>query len=446
MIYDLVSNTYITTLPLSNVEYQNGIYKAYQMTGDIPVTTDTLALGIRNATIPGKHALYILRNDECVWGGIIWSREYQAKARSLKITALTFEAYLYSRLWRRTKVYSGVSQYAIARQILAFCFDDFNSYDSSGGGVSDWTGVVSPDPALGGPTSTTTPNRYVRAMTTAANVGITVPAAPLTVNEYDASFLRQETDLFMGYNMKTIGDVLYEFATEEANAATVEPLVPEVSFEYRINCVWDPSTQTFSRQFLFGYRKFGRPNDGSVNDSTNYVVFDYPGSISDYSTNETIEGAATRAWETGAGSGVEKIVQPVYDHQRLEVEGWPLLEQVEADGRIYDPRTLTYRARSFLTERRAPIPSFSVTVEGNEYPQFKLPVGNPARWDVGDWIRLRIDDPYFHDSTTGSQIRVYDARVVRYKVKVSGDPDHALESITMEYDDFHQYHAPTVGP
>jgi hypothetical protein len=440
MIFDAVTDTYVNTLPLSNVEYENGIYKAFTMSGDIPVNTDTLLMGLRSSTTPGRYAIYVLRNDECVWGGIIWSREYQAKNRSLKITALTFEAYLYSRIWRRTKSYSGASQYAVARQILAYCFDDFSSY-GTGAGFSDWTGVVNRDPfftAPGGPVSTTTPNRYVHALTTASNVGITVPAAPVGVTESDSIYSREESDLFMGYNMKTIGDVLYTFATQEANAVTVAPLIPEVSFEYRINCVWHPVTQTFTREFLFGYRKFGRPQA----DGVRYTVFDYPGAITDYSTNETVEGAGTRVWEMGAGSGVEKIGQPIYDSHRIDVEGWPLLEQVESDGAIYDPNTLTYRARAFLKERRAPISTFSATVAGNEYPQFKLPVGNLARWDVGDWVRLRIDDPYFYDLSTGSQVRVYDARVVRYKVKVSGDPDHAIETVTMEYDDFHQYHAP----
>jgi hypothetical protein len=51
--------------------------------------------------MPGKTGLYILRNNECVWGGIIWSREYDIDAKSLSVSGLEFTSYLHHRkVWK----------------------------------------------------------------------------------------------------------------------------------------------------------------------------------------------------------------------------------------------------------------------------------------------------------------------------------------------------------
>jgi hypothetical protein len=71
------------------------------MTGDIPVSPDTYNLNLYENTIPGKTALYIVRNNQCVWGGIIWSRSYDIKNRILNISGNEFPSYLYHRVaWK----------------------------------------------------------------------------------------------------------------------------------------------------------------------------------------------------------------------------------------------------------------------------------------------------------------------------------------------------------
>jgi hypothetical protein len=50
-------------------------------------------IDIKNATTPGRTALYALCNDLVVWGGPIWTRTYNASARTLQITGQTWESW-----------------------------------------------------------------------------------------------------------------------------------------------------------------------------------------------------------------------------------------------------------------------------------------------------------------------------------------------------------------
>lgn len=51
--------------------------------------------------MPGKTALYVVRNNECVWGGLIWSRSYSVQSRQLSVSASEFTSYLHHRLiWK----------------------------------------------------------------------------------------------------------------------------------------------------------------------------------------------------------------------------------------------------------------------------------------------------------------------------------------------------------
>lgn len=100
-VCDLVTNEVLTEIPFFNVSYGRAIREAGQFTGDIPVTDDTYNLSLYTNTIPGKTALYVVRNNICVWGGIIWSRDYDIKNRILSVNANEFTSYLYHRVaWK----------------------------------------------------------------------------------------------------------------------------------------------------------------------------------------------------------------------------------------------------------------------------------------------------------------------------------------------------------
>ena len=98
---DILSNQVLSEIDLKGVSYERAIKGAGSFSGRIPVYDGNAALNLYETTMPGKTALYIVRNDICVWGGIIWSRSYTAKSKELSINGSEWTSYLYHRnIWK----------------------------------------------------------------------------------------------------------------------------------------------------------------------------------------------------------------------------------------------------------------------------------------------------------------------------------------------------------
>ena len=119
---DILSNQVLNEIDLKGVSYERAIKGAGSFSGKIPVYDGNAALNLYETTMPGKTALYVVRNDVCVWGGIIWSRSYTAKSRELTINGSEWTSYLYHRnIWKTYShdfeatvvVSSGVAQVTI---------------------------------------------------------------------------------------------------------------------------------------------------------------------------------------------------------------------------------------------------------------------------------------------------------------------------------------------
>jgi hypothetical protein len=83
------------------VNYELSLVNAGQFSGTVPVDSESRKYDLYNSTMPGKTGLYILRNGICVWGGIIWSRQYNLESRTLSVDASEFTSYLYHRtIWK----------------------------------------------------------------------------------------------------------------------------------------------------------------------------------------------------------------------------------------------------------------------------------------------------------------------------------------------------------
>jgi hypothetical protein len=100
-VADFLTNEVIAELPIKGVSYERAIKAAGSFSGSIPVITKTNAYNLYENTMPGKTALYVVRNNECVWGGLIWSRSYSVLNRELSINASEFTSYLHHRyIWK----------------------------------------------------------------------------------------------------------------------------------------------------------------------------------------------------------------------------------------------------------------------------------------------------------------------------------------------------------
>jgi hypothetical protein len=105
-VADLMTNEILAEIPFRSVSYSRSLTEAGSFQGDIAVTDATYNLSLYENTMPAKTALYITRkvgNEDalCVWGGIIWGRNYSLVDKILSITALEFTSYLSHRVvWK----------------------------------------------------------------------------------------------------------------------------------------------------------------------------------------------------------------------------------------------------------------------------------------------------------------------------------------------------------
>jgi len=98
---DLLSNTVLAEIPFRGVSFERSIKAAGSFSGNINVIPGTASMDLYDSTMPGKTALYIIRDQECVWGGIIWNRSYNVVERDLSVSASEFTSYFHHRnIWK----------------------------------------------------------------------------------------------------------------------------------------------------------------------------------------------------------------------------------------------------------------------------------------------------------------------------------------------------------
>jgi hypothetical protein len=115
---DLLSNSVISEVPFKNVSYERVNRRAGSFSGTIPFVEATKGLDLYEATMPGRTGIYVMRNNVCVWGGIIWSRSYNVQSQELAVDGAEFTSYFYHRnIWQTLQYGSefvGISSYSVS--------------------------------------------------------------------------------------------------------------------------------------------------------------------------------------------------------------------------------------------------------------------------------------------------------------------------------------------
>jgi len=146
---DLLTNNVIAEIPFTGVSYSRALSKAGSFSGDIPMIDATSSFNLYETTMPGKTALYVLRNGVCVWGGIIWSRSYSPANKTLTIDGQEFISYLYHRAVWQTLYYGSEGVYCSKYQAGSGTATVFTDVEH-GFAIGDRVRVASLNPAING--------------------------------------------------------------------------------------------------------------------------------------------------------------------------------------------------------------------------------------------------------------------------------------------------------
>jgi hypothetical protein len=439
----------------------------------------------------GNRAIYVMRNEKVVWGGILWTRDYSSGSPTMGITALSFDGYAYYRLLRRSIVFKSAAKtnvytiwYAVLKQMLT----DFTWTGTNNGLVAATVGEGQSITKY-----TTGPKKgKIKKITYTPWTGITrgkanaearlyeeawphnspkieLPPPGLKLYDYPlATSTRKEvkTDKeFRGYDMSVVGQQLEEWADTNTILTSVG-----WRFEYRVVCWFDTSTQLFRQRYVFGDMRYAAGKGPDTNEPTpdlilsrllgkntqatakgadNALIFDFPGHISSWSLSESNDGCATRVIATDSGDQAAKHTEYASEKSLLNVpakdgkQGWPLYDHVESwDVTTNIVSTLQTRAKRVLdllhVAQAAQINDLaavnSVTQRSSERSTtlsvtlYTTPDRPFPDFEVGDWATFAIEDPFY-----GGKMYLV-RRIIGYSVTVVPEQENDYSHETIELD------------
>jgi len=354
---DIFNDEAISELPMRDVQFNWQINKPGELSGTIAAPELPNIRDYFTATVPGRTAIYVLRDGQPVWGGIIWKRTFGSDSREVKIEADTWDSYMYHRIldedWMflrdvseqtpPEKRHEGVEQIEIFRYLWRYMADTAN------GDIK----VI-----LGDQTSTVMRGAY-----------------------------------FSKWDFKTYGEHLEAFAKKVDG------------FEWCSVIGVSADRSTIQRRIDFAYPKFGRVYADSG------LVWEYPGWTLRYAWIGDSDKAATVAFVTGGGDGDLKAYYQRTNDQAF-ADNWPRLDQVWNHSTVWDQGILKSHAGKYLEAYFPPISSIELEV----HPRVPVEVGD---FFLGDEVRLVIDDDLFYLANIQEQDML--ARIKGITVKPNDD-------------------------
>jgi hypothetical protein len=118
---DLVTGTALAELPLGPCDFERRINTYGQLNATLPIADPAVAkLNPISATEPARTAIYVIRDGDPVWGGIIWFRAYDSQSQALTLRAAEHCSYWWRRRIRAALSYTGVDQLAIFQGLINY--------------------------------------------------------------------------------------------------------------------------------------------------------------------------------------------------------------------------------------------------------------------------------------------------------------------------------------
>lgn len=333
LIADLRTNTILGELPMVSVKWGQKLCDSGTLQGQTIITPKLQALNPYQLTTPASRAIYVLRGDNPVWGGVIWTRKYDSATRVLSIGAADWWSY-YNH-----------------RYILPVL---------SGTAYTDTTYVAGLSTAY----TATEQNQIARnllaqaALHTGGDIGITVDG--------NSSGIYRDRSYY-GYQLKDIGSALKDLCNVLNG--------PDMLFD-----VGSTDSQGRPSRLL----RLGAPHLGQQGSPW---VWEYGGNMRSYVWPSDGTRMETRAYATSDGTAEGTPIGVAEDLTRYTY-GWPLLEGAQQYSGVAQSQTLIDHASSDQFVNRLPVVLPTLQVDGSLSPTID-------DFSVGDDARLVIKDEFF---------------------------------------------------
>ena len=251
---DLLTNEIIAELPLTGVSFTQQLNQSGTLNGHLLLSAlNSAEFNVNASTIPGRSAIYVDRNGDLIWGGIIWNRTYNSAEQVLSLTAREFESYFERRRISTTDTFTNTDQLVIARTLI----DDAQLVPSGDIGVitgSETSGVL-------------------------------------------------------------IDRVYYDYELKNVYQAIQDLSRADDGFDFLIDVSYDPITDEPIKTLVLGYPRTGVIYD--LNDAEALVFIFPAGNIVEYEYPEDASIAANTIFALGAGSNEGKLISIAQDTTKI---------------------------------------------------------------------------------------------------------------------------------
>ena len=244
LFVDLLTNNILAELPLTGVTFTQQLNQAGTLNGHLLLSgMATAQFNVDAATIPGRCGIYVDRNGDLKWGGVIWGRTYNSTAQQLSIVAREFESYFERRRINTDTVFNNTDQLLIARTLI-------NNAQAATNG----------------------------------NIGVQVGTETSGV---------------------LIDRVYYNYELKQVYQAIQDLSRQEDGFDFNIQVAYDPITNDPTKTLVLGYPRIGTVY--SATDPNALVFQFPAGNIVEYEYPEDGAIAANTVYGSGAGSNEGKL-------------------------------------------------------------------------------------------------------------------------------------------
>ena len=129
---NLKSGVFVMEVPFGSVSWSRKVSGAGSFSGTISADPLQDNYDLYETTMPGRYGLYIVRDDVCLWGGIIWGRSYDITSKILKVDALELTSYLHHRtFWKDFTFPDGISIKDMLEKFIEYVSNDQKDVDSN---------------------------------------------------------------------------------------------------------------------------------------------------------------------------------------------------------------------------------------------------------------------------------------------------------------------------